>query len=168
MDQVPLNADPLDLLIASTEDSIRVNQSEIADTEQQVSARKQEREKLGIEIKILRRAAELRPASAAGDATDPLDREIEGMEAIASQTDLAIAAFDEALAEKRRTLDTLQIEVKALRRAASLRPVAEPKDVAPVPEVEQPAIAANLPPRGRGLFGQIRTNDPRLPVLPGG
>ncbi len=168
MDQMPLTADPLDLAIASTEDAIRVAVSDITETENQIAARKRDRDQLGIEIKIMKRAAGLRPVAADGQGADALDREIAGLDATASQTDLAIAALEETLVSKRRGLDTLHVEVRALRRAASLRPIAPPKDIPVSTEIEQPALAANLPPRARGLFGQIRTNDPRLPVLPGG
>jgi hypothetical protein len=98
---------------------------------------------------------------------DALDREIAGLEAVIAQADAEIAAMEEMLVAKRRGLDILYVEVRSLRKAAALRPAFASREL--VVPVAQPDTGT--PPkqvlRTRGLFGQIKTNDPRLPVLPG-
>ncbi len=64
MDSSSQPADPLDLEIASTEEAIRGGAMEIAEIESRLAEKRLDREKLAIEVRIMKRAAELRPAGA--------------------------------------------------------------------------------------------------------
>lgn len=122
-------------------------------------------------------------------SNDPLDIEIAALETAISQDNADIAELESLLVQKRQSVQMLSVEVKALKRAASLRPatvtqdnpapvqapVAVPVQIQPlaaVPAAAPPAPAASAEPpaptRLRSVFGQIRTNDPRLASLPGG
>ena len=54
---------------------------------------------------------------------DPLDRAIASIEAAIKDGDLEISDIEARLTQKRQNLRMLTVEVKALKRAASLRPV---------------------------------------------
>lgn len=108
---------------------------------------------------------------------DPLEQEIFNLEALISQETAEISALLKQHEDKRQELDRLTIEARTLRRAAVLRPmpaaaipvgagISAAGGVPPVPPA--PGSAQQPTGRPRGIFGQIRTNDPRLPVLPGG
>jgi hypothetical protein len=100
-------------------------------------------------------------------APDALDREIAALEAVVAQADADIAAMEETLVAKRRSLETLCVEVRSLRKAAALRPPLPLRAPALPAGGDEPAAPPKQVLRTRGMFGQIRTNDPRLPVLPG-
>lgn len=53
---------------------------------------------------------------------DPLEREISAIEAAISNDNADIAELESLLVAKRQNLQTLSVELRALKRAASLRP----------------------------------------------
>ncbi len=109
-------------------------------------------------------------------SNDPLEQEIAAVEATIVNDNAEVAELEGLLAQKKHGLQLLAVEVRALKRAASLRPItpaAEVRVLAPAAEVRvlAPApIAAPEPQPGRfrNMVAQIRTSDPRLAVLPGG
>jgi hypothetical protein len=64
MDTPSQPVDPLDQEIASTEEAIRNSAMEIAEIESRLAEKRLDREKLAMEVRIMKRAAELRPAGA--------------------------------------------------------------------------------------------------------
>ena len=100
---------------------------------------------------------------------DPLEREIAALEVAIINDNGDIAELEEILAQKRRNVQMLTVEVRVLKRAASLRPIVRAAEVqAPVPPPEAAPAAGSRTGRFKNLVAQIRTSDPRLPAYTGG
>ncbi len=111
---------------------------------------------------------------------DPLEKEIAALEMAISNDNADIAELEALLVQKRQNLQMLTVEIRALKRAASLRPVAAARVevAAPAPVAVPSAAPAPAPApvqateshaaRFRNVVAQIRTTDPRLSAIPGG
>jgi hypothetical protein len=105
---------------------------------------------------------------------DPLELEIASLEAAMVKSNAEIAEVEALLAKKRQSLEVLSVEIRTLKRAATLRPI---RPVAQGAGEPPPVSVASLPPesasvssagRFRNVVAQIRTSDPGSPALPGG
>jgi len=76
---------------------------------------------------------------------DPLDVEIAALEAAMSQDNVDIAELEVLLAQKRQNLQTLSVEIRALKRAASLRPAAAASNDRPAATPAQTMFAVPAP-----------------------
>lgn len=99
---------------------------------------------------------------------DPLEREIAALETAIANDNADVAELEGLLVQKRTNLQMLTVEVRALKRAASLRPVAQAPVEAPAPVPVPVPAPESLTGRFRNVVAQIRTSDPRLAALPGG
>lgn len=99
---------------------------------------------------------------------DPLDREIASKEAEIAKAQATIAEAESQIKAMRQEVDLLSIEVRALRRAATLRPssgaaapqhqpMARPMALAPEP-VPPPPIQQTPSGRFRDVVDQIRAS----------
>ena len=96
---------------------------------------------------------------------DPLEREIAALEVAIINDNADIAELEATLVQKRQNIQILAVEVRVLKRAASLRPITRVAEVqTPVPA---PAPEAHTG-RFKNVVAQIRTSDPRLTAYPGG
>lgn len=100
---------------------------------------------------------------------DPLEQEIAILESAIANENADFAELEGLLVQKQHDLQMLSVEVRTLKRAASLRPIAK------AAEIPAPALVPTLVPvpesharRFRNVVAQIRTTDPRLAALPGG
>jgi len=82
---------------------------------------------------------------------DPLDQEIAAKEAAIAKDQATIAEAEDHLLEMKRSLEILSVEVKALKRAASLRPSTFAR--AAVPTNDGSLAAPQAGPAGAGPAG---------------
>ena len=98
---------------------------------------------------------------------DPLEREIAALEVAITNDNADIAELEGILAQKQQNVQMLAVEIRALKRAASLRPVARPAE-APAPVAAPAPATESYTGRFRNVVAQIRTSDPRLAAFTGG
>lgn len=98
---------------------------------------------------------------------DPLDQEIAAKDAEIASAQSAIAEAEARISKLKQDMELLAIEVRALKRAASLRPAmgtaaAPPQRQAPPPVQPQSMQDPLVPPASAGRFrdvvDQIRAN----------
>ena len=92
---------------------------------------------------------------------DPLTLEITSLEAAIAHDSADIAEPEDLLVQKKQNIQILSVEMKALRRASSLRPAFAAKTEAPSP-AQTPHVQPQPHPGGlRGLVGPLRGGDAR-------
>ncbi len=98
-------------------------------------------------------------------SNDPLLQEIASLEIAINHDTADIAELEGLLAKKNQNIQMLLIEIRALKKAASLRPTAAVKTEAPAP-APTPAPGPKLGGL-RGVVGPIRSSESRFVPIGG-